>query len=281
MSSLSAVTSLTDQEILRSPPGMPGGAPLVIPFALFRLISRIIWRLPGQGARKMAEFSHVEAGSGLDMLAAAEACADPLLRKKYFLHAMDELKHSRLFRERALALSASSGGRDRAVEAVLDDAGFIPSHGIREIEPLYLQHGELEFLAFVWLHERAGASQFAVYAELMQEPEARAMFDEIARDERFHIAYSRAELERRMREGPELRRAVWRAVLAVRLRDAWQAWGRLAFRMGDFMSGLWLGLLYWVVVTPFALVARRREELKGGFVAGGEARGKGYGEEMV
>ena len=35
-------------------------------------ISQVVWRIPGRGSRKMAGFSHTEAGSGLDMLSAAE-----------------------------------------------------------------------------------------------------------------------------------------------------------------------------------------------------------------
>lgn len=285
MSYMTAATGpFNEGDILRAPPGLPGGGPLVIPFALFRLISRIIWRRPGQGARKMAEFSHVEAGSGLDMLEATEACEDPILRKKYYLHAMDELKHAGMFRARAKAWSEREGG-NRQAEAVLEDAAFIPAHGIRDAEPLYRQISELEFLAFVWLHERAGAAQFAVYAELMQgDAPSRAMFAEVARDERFHIAYSRAELERRAKAGAAW--AVWRAVWAVRLRDLWQAWGRLAFRVGDFMSGLWLSLLYWAVVAPFALIARRSERLSGGFAGaglepGGRSGARGYAEQMI
>ena len=66
----------------------------------FLALSWVIWRLwPGRAATKMAEFSHTEAGSGLDMLAATEETVRPELRARYFRHALDELEHARLFRE--------------------------------------------------------------------------------------------------------------------------------------------------------------------------------------
>jgi hypothetical protein len=241
---------------------LPPLPPLLIPSPLFRLISWMVFHLPGRDALKMAEFSHVELGSGMDMLAATADQKDPLLRRKYYIHAMEELKHSRLFRERARALSARTGRGDR-VQAVLDDSGFIGEHGIRDAVPLHRRHDELQFLAFVWLHERAGATQFEVYSRLMaDDTDSRAMFEEIARDERFHIAYSRTELERRAAAG-QLAAVRW-AVLQVRARDLWQAWGRKTHAFGVMMSGFWLGVLYFLVASPFGLIARWKERLSGG-----------------
>jgi hypothetical protein len=214
---------------------------------------------------KMAEFSHTEFGSGQDMLAATWACQESGMRRKYYLHALDELKHARLFHERAKALAEARGGRTR-VEAVLEDSGYIGDHGITSSEPLYLSLPETEFLAFVYLHEESGALQFAVYADLMKDdPASTRMFDEIARDERFHISYSRAELERRRKNQQE--REVNAALWAVRLRGFWQAWGRMTHTFGRFMSKLWLGVLYFVILGPFALVAKARERVSGGILA--------------
>lgn len=241
---------------------LPPIPPLLLPYPIFRFVSWLVFQLPGRDALKMAEFSHVELGSGMDMLAATNDQKDPLLRRKYFRHALDELRHSRLFYERARELAAKAGRMDR-VQAVLEDTGFIGDHGIRDAVPLHLQQDELQFLAFVWLHERAGATQFEVYARLMQDdPETQRMFDEIARDERFHIAYSRSELERRGDAGQAA--AVRWAILKVRFRDLWQAWGRKTHAFGMMMSSFWLGILYFLVASPFALVARSRERLPGG-----------------
>lgn len=224
-------------------------------------LSWLIWRIiPGRAAAKMAEFSHTEAGSGLDMLAAAEETPRPELRARYFRHALDELRHSRMFRDRARALA---GARGRA-EAVLEDGGWIADHGIRGQKSLLEELGETEFLAFVWIHERRGAEQFQVYAELLRDdPITARMFEEIARDERFHIAYSRAELDRLAERGAETQ--VRAAVRAVRWRRAKQAWLRFSRVLGDTMAQVWLGLLYFVVVGPFVPIARWTERPTRGF----------------
>lgn len=226
-------------------------------------LSWVVWRLiPGRAALKMAQFSHTEAGSGQDMLAATEETDRPEMRARYFQHALDELKHARMFRERSTALAPARG----RAQAVLEDAGYIASHGIRGTSSLFRDLGELEFLAFVWIAERRGAEQFEIYSSLLRDDAATGvMFAEIARDERFHIAYSRAELDRYERAGEV--GPVRRAVFNVRARRLWQGWLRLSHDLGVFVAGLWLGLLYFLVLGPFSLVARLAERRSVGIVA--------------
>lgn len=225
-------------------------------------ISNVVWRIPGRDSIKMAGFSHTEAGSGLDMLAAVEETPRREMRAKYFRHALDELKHARLFRTRALELQ--KGQRTRA-QAMLDDSSFIREHGINDADSLFSKFGELEFLAFVWIAERQGAKQFDVYADLMREdPDSCAMFEEIADDERFHIAYSRAELDRYEEAGQS--QEVQEAVTRVKRRRLLEAWLRFSVVMGDFMSKLWLGLLYGFVIGPSSIIARLTESEVQGFV---------------
>ena len=234
-------------------------APLPLSSRPLWALSWLIWRvLPGRAATKMAEFSHTEAGSGLDMLAAVEETPRRELRIKYYRHALDELKHSRMFRQRATALAT---GRSRA-RAVIEDSDYILEHGINTRESLFSRLGEVEFLAFVWVHERRGAQQFEVYADLLKEDaDTSRMFDEIARDERFHIAYSKAELARVSPPGP----ARW-AVLRVRGRRLWQAWMRFSHRLGEVVASLWLILLYGLLIGTFSMLARGLEKRGGGLV---------------
>lgn len=229
---------------------------------LLRIVSAVVFRLPGRPAAKMAEFSHTEYGSGLDMLGAVQGCADPVLKRQYYQHALDELQHARLFRTRAREL-APSGSR---AFTVAEDSARVHDQGIRTKDPLYSQLDETEFLAFVWVHERDGARQFQLYSELMaDDPESVTMFARIAKDERFHIAYSRAELDRRAAEGQDrdVKAAVWR----VKLRALKQLWLRFGRNLGNLMANLWLGLLYVLVMGPFALAARAREGSPGGLIA--------------
>lgn len=225
-----------------------------------RGISALVWRWPGRPAAKMAGFSHTEYGSGLDMLSAVQETPRRELRAKYYQHALDELIHSQLFRERAQKLSSS---KSRA-QAVLNSADFILSHGIRGSTPLFRQMTEIEFLAFVWLHERRGAQQFDIYAELMQDDdESRQMFERIAKDERFHISYSRRELDKAIKAGHG--KAVKKAIFKIRSRRLYQAWLRFGRSLGTVVSGLWLGLIYLLLIGPFSLIAKSSESKKLGF----------------
>ena len=226
-------------------------------------ISSVVWRIPGRTAAKMAGFSHTEEGSAYDMLAAVEETPRREMRAKYFRHALDELKHARLFRQRASALSS---GRKSRAQAMLEDSSFIRSHGINDADSLFTKLGELEFLAFVWIAEKRGAQQFDVYADLMKgDKNSREMFAEIADDERFHIAYSRAELDRYQSGG--LSQEVEEAVSRVRRRRFLEAWLRFSVVLGDFMSKLWLGLLYILVIGPSSVMAKITESHTKGFVA--------------
>jgi len=225
-------------------------------------ISSVVWRMPGRGSIKMAGFSHTEAGSGLDMLAATEETTRRDMRAKYFRHALDELKHARLFKKRALALAPQEMSR---AQAMLEDSNFIREHGINASESLFSRLGELEFLAFVWIAEQRGAQQFDVYTDLMKDdPDSCAMFAEIAGDERFHIAYSRAELDRYTEAGQA--KEVKEAVGRVKRRRFLEAWLRFSVVLGDFMSKLWLGILYILVLGPSSIFARLTEKQPKGFV---------------
>ncbi len=234
---------------------------------LLWLVSSIVFRIPGRAASKMAEFAHTEAGSALDMLAAAEETNVPSLRAKFFRHALDERRHARMFTHRASVLA---NGRQR-VRAVLEDAGYLLSHGIRSKESLHTQMTDAEFFAFIWVAEMRGAQQFDVYASLMaSDSESAAMFAEIGNDERFHISYSRKELDRMIADGRG--KEVRRAIRKVRRQRFAQAWLRVSRRIGDVMSGLWLTLAYFVVIGPFALIVRATERIQSGFVPVADAR---------
>jgi hypothetical protein len=227
------------------------------------VISNVVWRIPGRDSIKMAGFSHTEAGSGLDMLMAVEETPRRDMRAKYFRHALDELKHAGLFRKRALALASKPKGR---AQAMLDDSSFIQEHGINESDSLFSKLGEVEFLAFVWIAEKRGAQQFDVYSDLMKDDaDSCTMFAEIADDERFHISYSRAELDRYVSggQGKEVRAAVGR----VKRRRWLEAWLRFSVVLGDTMSKLWLGILYVFVLGPSSIFARMSEKQNRGFVA--------------
>jgi hypothetical protein len=237
-------------------------------FGTFWLASWFVWKIPARRAAKLAEFSHTEEGSSLDMMAAAEAeSVRPSLRRKFFVHALDEHKHARWFAERATVLSA---GTRKPASHILDDMNYIREHGIRGDTSLYQQFGVLEFLAFVWMQERQAGRQFSVYVNLVKDdPITAEMFESVREDERFHTNYSRLELDRMANAGEQAE--VRRAVRNVRLRGLWLTWLRLGRTLGEFMGSVWLTLLYFIL-TPFALAARYFEKDDKGLVETPDAR---------
>src|ERR1051326_8679256 len=64
-------------------------------------VHRLIWRNPERRVHKLFRFGETETDGGRDILRAAELTADPLLRRLYLEHAIDEHRHGLLFRNRA------------------------------------------------------------------------------------------------------------------------------------------------------------------------------------
>src|SRR6202035_2797859 len=67
-------------------------------------VHRWIWRDAERRVQKLLRFGETETDGGRDILRAAETTADPLLRRLYLVHAIDEHRHGDLFRRRGAAL---------------------------------------------------------------------------------------------------------------------------------------------------------------------------------
>src|SRR6185295_7668873 len=74
---------------------------------LMRPIHQWVWGDADRRLRKLLTFATVETDGGRDILRAAEVTPDPLLRRLYLEHAIDELRHGDLFRNRGTALHRS------------------------------------------------------------------------------------------------------------------------------------------------------------------------------
>jgi len=217
-----------------------------------KLVSPLAWARAGAERRFLASFSETERGSSVDMLAAAELTNRRDLRAKYFIHALDEARHSRLFARRA----KDFGAPKVRSKAALDEARTLQTHGIVNGRPLFERYGELEFLAFVCRSESMAVEQFGVYRELgVLDPQTDEMLGVMLKDEHFHVSYSNGELERFTREGRGSE-VSW-ARRKVFWRRPWEAWMRFSLRVGHVVTGVWMTLLYMLVVAPFRLMARR------------------------
>src|SRR5262245_56968740 len=209
-------------------PGVRRGAPLD---RLMRPIHHWVWADTDRRLRKLLTFADVETDGGRDILRAAEVTPDPLLRRLYIEHAIDELHHGDLFRERGAALlRAICAGRE-ARPTLLDGHPLPGGHGLDDLRI----EGEPDhrLLAFLHVAEKAAAGRFMIYRGLVDDDaQTRAIFEEILRDEIFHMNYTYSQLTR---VSPETyRRHVWHA----RARRLWNRYLRVASTIAGAMGGI-------------------------------------------
>jgi hypothetical protein len=206
-----------------------------------------VWADPHRRAHKLLRFAETEADGGRDLARAAERTGDGRLRRLYLRHAMDELRHAEMFRQRGRALLARLPAAGRAAEA----NWLAP--GERGLDDLNVDRERDDtLLAFLHLSERAAAMRFAVYRDVLaQDPETRDLFERILRDEAFHMNYTRAQLERISPRRHGLR--LW----AARLSRMWKVYLRFAAALAGIMGTLLLTVQYFVLLPLFALAAKR------------------------
>jgi hypothetical protein len=214
-----------------------------------RPLHQWVWGDLDRRVRKLLAFAEVETDGGRDILRAAELTPDPLLRRLYLEHAIDELHHGHLFRERGAALL-----RQRATRSTARFNGN-PLPGGHGLDDLRIE-GEPDhrLLAFLHIAEKAAAGRFTIYRELVDDdPATRAIFEQILRDEVFHMNYTYTQLAR---ISPRSHRwQIWRA----RGSRLWKRYLRVAAAVATFFGTAMISLLYFVVLPPFAWLAKRAE----------------------
>jgi rubrerythrin len=210
----------------------------------------LIWRSLALRARNLLRFAETEADGGRDLVRAAEVTGDPILRRLFIFHAKDEQRHAELFRERGVSLLRTLPAASRPG---IETHWLTP--GERGLDDLKVgEGGDAALLAFLHLSEKSAAEDFTVYRDLLAaDPETRAVFEDILHDETFHMNYTLAQLTRvaPRRRGWHL----WRA----RLSRLWKGYLRVAGALAGVISRVVLTVLYFVLLPPFALAARKAE----------------------
>jgi rubrerythrin len=225
---------------------MRRGAPLD---RLMRPVHRWVWGDIDRRLRKLLTFADVETDGGRDILRAAEVTPDPLLRRLYLEHAIDELHHGDLFRERGAALLRARG---TARDVLFGGTPLPGGHGLDDLR--IDGQPDHRLLAFLHVAEKAAAGRFAIYRELVDDdPRTRAIFEEILRDEVFHMNYTYTQLTRISPQG--YRRHVWHA----RAKRLWNRYLRVAAVLAGLIGGAILTVIYFVLLPPFAWLAKRGE----------------------
>src|SRR3954469_2492996 len=216
---------------------------------MLRPVHRWIWGDHDRRVRKLLTFGEVETDGGRDILRAAEMTPDPLLRRLYLEHAIDELRHGDMFRRRGAALLQA---RPAAAAGFFGGSPLPGGHGLEDLaidgEP------DRRLLAFLHVAEKAAAGRFKIYREIVDDdPPTRSIFEEILRDEVFHMNYTYTQLTR-IRPTSH-RRQVWQA----RGSRLWKRYLRVAAALAGVIGATMLTLIYFVLLAPFAWLAKRAQ----------------------
>ena len=83
------------------------------------------------------------------------------------------------------------------------------------------------------------------------DPDTRTVFARVLEDEVFHMNYTRGQLARLAPRKQGLR--LWQA----RAGRLWKAYLRLAVALASVLGTVMLGIQYFVLLPPFALLAKR------------------------
>jgi hypothetical protein len=212
-------------------------------------VHRWVWGDFDRRVRKLLAFAEVESDGGRDILRAAELTPDPLLRRLYLEHAIDELHHGDLFRQRGAALLRT---RSTQLKTLFNGTPLPGGHGLDDLS--VQDEPDNRLLAFLHVAEKAAAGRFTIYRELVNDdPKTREIFEEILRDEVFHMNYTYTQLARIQPQS--YKRQVWWA----RANRVWKRYLRVAVAIGSVLGAAVLTAIYFILLPPFAWLARRAE----------------------
>ena len=228
---------------------------------LSRTRNRRAWSEPARKLRTLESFAATEEDGGRDLEVAARRVSDPELRAHLARHAADEVRHAALFHARAaelrseLALPARDALEpDRAYDLARHRSHELDAHGFLRAD-LSEEHGEIAYVAMLHVAERRAAELFRVHRDLNQgDTVLRETFEEILRDEKYHVAYTGRFLERWRAEGRG--REVDSGLRLARGSRFIGAWKRLGLRSTTGFAHAVLWVVYWLFLWPFALAGR-------------------------
>ena len=225
-------------------------------FEMLRPVHRWIWGNPERRAHKLLRFGETETDGGRDLVRASEVTPDALLRRLYLEHAIDEHRHGVMFHQRGTEIlrSLASGSKSGFQAEWLAPSG----HGVDDLR--VDEEKDATLLAFLHLSEKTAAERFTVYRDVLQKDlPTRAIFEQILRDEVFHMNYTRTQLARVFPQRHS--RTLW----YERLRRIWKGYLRMAAALGAVMGSFILTVQYFIVLPLFAWLAKRaeRRELPG------------------
>jgi len=227
--------------------------------------ARAAWSDPERKLKTLESFARTEADGGRDIVAAQRIVQDQELKKHLERHASDELRHADLFHRRAAELRAQGVAATR--EEVSDRpydlsltrgklAASTDGHGFLRFA-LADELGEVGYVAMLHVAEKRAAKLFRTHQRyLAHDPETRAIFASILKDEHYHVAYTGSMLKKWKREGRGAE--VKRALSLARGSRFFGAWKRVGARSAAGLSRAILAVMYFTVLLPIGVLARGR-----------------------
>lgn len=229
---------------------------------LLRWRFRAVWSDPARKLRTLESFAETEEDGGRDLELSARRVHDASLREHLVRHAQDEKRHAALFRRHAAELRSKFALRardpqesDQAYDLSRGRVGHeVDAHGFYRAG-LCEELGELAYVAMLHVAERRAARVFDLHRSLIRDdPELRAILDEILTDEKYHVAYTNRFLEGWRAEGRDSE--VRKGLNAAKASRFLAAWRRVGMRSAAGFSQTVLFILYWTLLVPFGLIAR-------------------------
>jgi len=226
-----------------------------------------LWSDPERAIKTLESFAETEADGARDIRAAAERTSDSWLKDHFLRHADDEHKHAEMFRKRAREMRAEHPevpiveGEKRFDIAQSRDHNEVNSHGFL-LAGLLDDLGEVPYVAMLHVAEQKAEKLFRTQvAATAGQPETRAVFEEILKDELYHVSYTKTALDQWKKRGRG--REVSDAMSNARGRRFLSAWKRLGVRAAGNFGRLVLIVCYWTVLAPFGLIARAGRDATG------------------
>lgn len=240
---------------------------------------RKLWSDPLRSLQTLESFAETEEDGGKDLVAAARRVTDPDMLLHLQRHAGDEIRHARLFRERAADVATAQGrslGLKEQAGRAYDLSGRrgeqVDAHGFFSAG-LYDELGEVEYVCMVNVAEKKAAHIFELHQKAAMaagDAATAEVFGQILHDEKYHVAWTGTFLKKWRKEGREAE--VSRAVRRAKRGRFLESWRALGLRSASGFATILLMVCYWTVLAPFGLLARRsRADDFAGWRAAGEA----------
>ena len=204
-----------------------------------RIFLPLWWRTSSaRTAKKLQEFSAIEADSAWQFLRALPAMKDLEDRVGLFNNALEEMHHAALF--------------DRASR---DYANLPVARPSLSREPIYQPAlGLPRFLAYVYVGEDDVFQQFTAYRDAAGPGAARRAFEQAMADEEDHAELAMQMLETQF----DSRKRIDQEVSRIRRHRAWQTWLRFSKSLGELSASVMLSTLYYVSGWLFGPIMRKR-----------------------